>query len=214
MKKFLFSLSMVAALSLAVFTTSCGDDDDNGNILPQTPPESSTDGGSGEGSGDGATDSETTENQTAEYTSTLKVVTGSPEEVEAGNGEDLGTITEDVKIEINKEQSTVGLSIKGINLGILDNIPEGLQAPFDIELQGVPYTNDGNDIYTIDYNPNFDSEAWSGDVAIDINGNNAYLFSLKGLINGENLELTFFVLGDENLLNIPVNIFVAGTKKQ
>lgn len=190
MKKFLFSLSMVAALSLAVFTTSCGGDDDNGNILPQPP-----------------------EYPTAEYTSSLNVVAGDPDEIEAGLGKDLGTITEDVKIVINSSSNTIDLSIKGINLGELANIPPWLQAPFDIELQNVPYTNDGNDVYTIAYTPNFNPDAWTGDVAININGDKAYLISLVGSVDGDNLQLTFFVLGDKNLANMSVNIFVNGTKK-
>ncbi len=186
MKKFLFSLSMVAALSLAVFTTSCGGDDDNGNILPQPP-----------------------KYPTAEYTSSLNVVTGYIGEEET---EDLGTITENVKIEINEAQSTIGLSIKGINLGELENIPSGLQAPFDIELQNVPYTETEGE-YNVSYNPAINEEEMTTDVAIGINGNKAYLISLVGSVDGDNLQLTFFVLGDENLLYIPVNIFVNGTKK-
>ena len=210
MKKFLFSLSMVAALSLAVFTTSCGGDDDNGNILPQLPgtptdPDAPTDP-------DTPVDPDTPENQTAEYTSSLNVVTGYPDEIEAGFGEDLGTITEDVKIVINSSSNTIDLSIKGINLGELANIPSGLQAPFDIELQNVPYTETEGE-YNVSYNPAINEEEMTTDVAININGNNAYLFSLEGSINANSLELKIFVLGDENLVDIPVNIFVNGTKK-
>ena len=63
------------------------------------------------------------------------------------------------------------------------------------------------------YKPAINEEEMTTDVAIDINGNNAYLVSLEGSIKGEELELKIFVLGDENLLYIPVNIFVSGAKK-
>lgn len=194
MKKFLFSLSMVAALSLAVFTTSCSDDDP----APVNP-----------------------EIQTAEYTSSLNVQLASPEEIEAGIGTDLGAISEDVQITINSSSKTLGLSIKEIDLGKIPNpdptqdhpIPAQLrESPFPIELQNVPYT-ETEGVYNVSYYPTINEEEMTTDVAININGDKAYLVSLEGSINEDNLQLTIYVIGDNNLLWVPVTIIVEGTKK-
>ena len=111
MKKFLFSLTMLVAVALAGFTTSCSNNNDGGD--------------------DDKANAKV-------YSSSLNVQTGTPDEIQQGGGVDLGTITEDVKIEMNSSANTLNLSIKGINLGELANIPAPLQAPFDIELNNVP----------------------------------------------------------------------------
>ncbi len=150
----------------------------------------------------------TEEQSTKTYLSTLNVVTGSPDEIEAGDGNDLGTLTEEVQIEINNSSKTIGLSIKGITLGELANIPSVLQAPFDIELQNVPYTETEGE-YNVSYNLAINEEEMTTDVAIGIiEGCKAYLVSLVGSIKGEELQLNIFVFGDKNLIYIPVNIIV------
>ena len=70
MKKFLFSLTMLAVVALAGFTTSCSNNNDGGDD-------------------DKA--------KAKVYSSSLNVQTGTPEEIQQGLGVDLGTITEDVK---------------------------------------------------------------------------------------------------------------------
>lgn len=189
MKKILFSFAVLVAVALAGLTTSCG------------------------GNTGGDDEEDVTPTQTTKvYGSSLNVLTGTPDEIENGLGADLGTITEDVKIELNSENKTLGLSIKGINLGKLENIPSALQAPFDIELNNVPYTiTDG--VYNISYILPIDEELMSTDLALDINGNKAYLISLIGEINASNLNLYIFVVGDEELMYIPVNILVEGVEK-
>ena len=184
MKKFLFSLTMLAAVALAGFTTSC--------------------------SNDGGDDDKATAKV---YSSSLNVQTGTPDEIQDGLGVDLGTITENVKIEMNSTANTLNLSIKGINLGELADIPAPLQAPFDIELNNVPFTVAG-EVYNINMNLPINEETLTTDLAININGNNAYLISLVGSINGSDLQLKIFVLGDEGLMYIPVNITVIGTENK
>ena len=186
MKKFLFSLTMLVAVALAGFTTSCSNNNDGGD--------------------DDKANAKV-------YSSSLNVQTGTPDEIQQGLGVDLGTITEDVKIEMNSSANTLNLSIKGINLGELADIPAPLQAPFDIELNNVPYTVAGG-VYNINMNLPINEETLTTDVAININGNSAYLISFVGSINGSDLQLKIFVLGDEGLMYIPVNISVTGTENK
>ena len=197
MKKFLFSLTMLAAVALAGFTTSCadgGNDDNNDN--------------NGGGGGPAQTSSTI-------YESSLNVKLGTPEEVAEGIAEDLGSITEDVKIDIKSSQKTLDLSIKGINLGRFENeaIPPTLKTPFDIELKNVPYT-DSEGVYNIEFEPTLiDEEAESTDVVIKVGEFNAYLRSLKGNIEEGTLNLKIYVRGEENLAYAPVFITVTGIKK-
>ncbi len=190
MKKFLFSLTMLAAVALAGFTTSCGGDDDgsdnttnNGGVTPST-------------------------EIVKVFNSDLNVKTGMPGE----DLEDLGVIEEDVNIKLYTATEKLDLSINGLNLGSLNNIPGPLQTPFDIILKNVPFTKEGDD-YKIEYELPINEETLSTDVAIKIQDNNAYLVSLIGTISGDNINVTIFVVGDEELLYIPVNIFVEGTEK-
>ena len=180
MKKFLFSLTMLAAVALAGFTTSCGGNDDTKDDM-----------------GD--------EMVIRHYTSSLNIQTGMPGE----ELENLGTITEDVKIELNKDAKNLKFSINGLDLSQLDNIPGPLQAPFDIVLTNVPYT-ENNGVYEINYTLPIDEINMSTDVSIKISDNNAYLVSLTGNIIADKLTAQTFVFGDEGLLYIPVNIFVEG----
>ncbi|MBR4119880.1 MAG: hypothetical protein IKK64_07380 [Bacteroidales bacterium] len=191
MKKFLFSLTMLAAVALAGFTTSCGGDDDgsdnttnNGGVTPST-------------------------EIVKVFNSDLNVKTGMPGE----DLEDLGVIKEDVNIKLYTATEKLDLSINGLNLGSLNNIPEPLQTPFDIILKNVPFTKEG-DNYKIEYELPINEETLSTDVAIKIQDNNAYLVSLIGTISGDNINVTIFVVGDEELLYIPVNIFVEGTENK
>ena len=190
MKKFLFSLTMLAAVALAGFTTSCGGDDDgsdnttnNGGVTPST-------------------------EIVKVFNSDLNVKTGMPGE----DLEDLGVIEEDVNIKLYPATEKLDLSINGLNLGSLNNIPGPLQTPFDIILKNVPFTKEG-DNYKIEYELPINEETLSTDVAIKIQDNNAYLVSLIGTISGDNINVSIFVVGDEELLYIPVNIFVEGTEK-
>ncbi len=191
MKKFLFSLTMLAAVALAGFTTSCGGNDDGGD-------DNTTNNG-------GVTPS--TEIVKV-FNSDLNVKTGMPGE----DLDDLGVIEEDVNIKLYTNQNKLDLSINGLNLGSLNNIPGPLQTPFDIILKNVPFTKEG-DNYKIQYELPINEETLSTDVAIKIQDNNAYLVSLVGTISGDNINVTIFVVGDEELLYIPVNIFVEGTEK-
>ena len=188
MKKFLFSLTMLAAVALAGFTTSCAD------------------GGNDDNNAGGGAPAQTS---ATIYESSLNVQSGTPNEIEEGIGTDLGTITENVKIELNSSQQTLNLSIKGIDLSEIQNLPEGLNTSFDIELKNVPYTA-SEDVNEINYLFELDEELFTTDLAIDINGNNAYLVSLTGTITDSNLKLTIFVVGDEYLHYIPIVIVVDG----
>ena len=144
------------------------------------------------------------------YTSSIKLQVGTPEDVVNGFAEDLGSTTKDVKIDLNSTRKTLDLSIKGIKFDFL-GIP-ALQTPFDIELRNVPYT-DSEGVYSIDFTPNIDVETLSTDVVINISVCKAYLFSLKGTINGSDLDLTMYVVGDEDLMYIPLCINITGTEK-
>ena len=128
------------------------------------------------------------------YSSSIKIQLGTPERIEMN----LGTINEDVNIILNiPAEKTFNLSIKDIN------IPSLQLAPFDIELSNVPYS-ESEDVKEINYLFELDEELLTTDVAIDINGYKAYLVSLTGTISDSNLSLKMFVIGDENLANIPV----------
>ena len=128
------------------------------------------------------------------YSSSIKIQLGTPEHIEMN----LGTINEDVNIILNSPaEKTFNLSIKDIN------IPSLQLAPFDIELSNVPYS-ESEDVKEINYLFELDYELFTTDVAIDINGYKAYLVSLTGTISDSNLSLKMFIIGDENLMYMPV----------
>lgn len=126
MKKFLFSLTMIAAVTLAGFTTSCGGGDDNnadsGNVTPQQP------------------DIENV------YASTVNIEAVNPENIE--DRDDLATVNSDVKVIIKPSANALDLSIKGIDLSAI-GVPAVAQ-PFDVELTNIPY-NLENGVYKVNF---------------------------------------------------------------
>ena len=118
MKKFLFSLTMLVAVALAGFTTSCGgnndDNDDNTN----------NNGGGGIGQ-------------------EIEMVFASTVDINAVNPEDptekapLGQVESNVDVKIKPATSTMDLKIVGIDLSSM-GVP-AVAEPFDVQLANIPY---------------------------------------------------------------------------
>ncbi len=118
MKKFLFSLTMLAAVALAGLTTSCGgNDNDNtttnggGNVVPQPDVEKV-------------------------YTSTVDINAVNPENPE--EKAPLGQVESNVDVKIKPSTSTLDLKIVGIDLSSI-GVP-AVAEPFDVQLANIPYT--------------------------------------------------------------------------
>ena len=126
MKKILFSLTMLAAVALAGFTTSCGGNDDNDNT--------NTNGGG------------------SIVVQDIDKVYASSVNIEAVNPDDptekapLGQVESNVKIK--PSTSTLDLKIVGIDLSSI-GVP-AVAEPFDVQLANIPYTL-VNGVYNINF---------------------------------------------------------------
>ena len=109
MKKFLFSLTMLAAVALAGFTTSCG--------------------GNGDGDGDLQEDIQKV------FASNVAIEAVDLED--SANNELISVVQSDVDVKIQPSKTTLDLKIDGIDLSNL-GIPL-LAEPFNVQLTGIPY---------------------------------------------------------------------------
>ena len=109
MKKFLFSLTMLAAVALAGFTTSCGGNDDDGGDLQN--------------------------DIDKVYASSVNIEAVNPENMD--EKAPLGEVQSNVDVKIKPATSTMDLKIVGIDLSSM-GVP-AVAEPFDVQLANIPY---------------------------------------------------------------------------
>ena len=110
MKKFLFSLTMLAAVALAGFTTSCGGNDDDGGDLQN--------------------------DIDKVYASSVNIEAVNPENMD--EKAPLGEVQSNVDVKIKPSTSTLDLKIVGIDLSSI-GVP-AVAEPFDVQLANIPYS--------------------------------------------------------------------------